>query len=96
MNNMPGFLISALHSKVILLKFNSIDIMSLNNLNQVSNCFYRLIDVVRNIRTKVGSRKQLRMVFNELDRNEVKKMHKRMNLVKAEEKYLEIVETFSN
>ena len=70
--------------------------MSLNNLNQVSNCFYRLIDVVKSIRTKVGSRKQLRMVFNDLDMNEVKKMDKRMNLVKAEEKYYEIVHTFSN
>lgn len=34
------------------------------------------------------------MAFNDYDLNEVKKMHKLMNLTKAEEKYIEIVQTF--
>ena len=83
MNNMPGFLISAIRSRIIHLKFEELDIMSLNNLNQVSNCFYELIDVILKIRSKIGNRKQLRMAFNEIDLKEVETLNKRMNLSKA-------------
>ena len=66
-NNMPGFLISAIQSFKIQLRFYEVFTSKVGLLQKVTKCYEKLQEILMKLSSKQGNREQLRMLFNDVD-----------------------------